>query len=130
MPIFVPSYQGEDLQERGTAKDKLSWSAGAAGAPQHQQAACGAPGVKAEGKICIPPLDQPIKGEICRSEAQQGRSCHAPQVPLEHPSISRLHAVLQFRGRDSAAFLYDAGSSHGSFLNKQRLPPHSHSPLR
>ena len=51
-------------------------------------------------------------------------------MPMEHPSISRLHAVLQFRGKDGAAFLYDAGSSHGSFLNKQRLPQRSHTPLR
>ena len=49
---------------------------------------------------------------------------------LEHPSASRLHAVLQFRGTDAQGFLFDAGSAHGSFLNKQRLPPREHTPIR
>ena len=49
---------------------------------------------------------------------------------LEHPSASRLHAALQFRARDGAAFLLDAGSAHGTFLNKRRLKPRAHAPLR
>ncbi|DBB07161.1 TPA: hypothetical protein ACH3X1_011731 [Trebouxia sp. C0004] len=48
---------------------------------------------------------------------------------LEHPSISRLHAVLQFSATGES-FLYDAGSAHGSFLNKQRLKPQVHVPVR
>lgn len=48
---------------------------------------------------------------------------------LEHPSISRLHAVLQFSATGDS-FLYDAGSAHGSFLNKQRLKPQVHVPVR
>lgn len=48
---------------------------------------------------------------------------------LEHPSISRLHAVLQFSPA-AEAFLYDAGSAHGSFLNKQKLKAQVHVPLR
>lgn len=50
--------------------------------------------------------------------------------PLEHPSISRLHAVLQFRAGDAAAFVFDAGSAHGTFLNKRRIKPRVHAPLR
>jgi hypothetical protein len=49
---------------------------------------------------------------------------------LEHPSASRLHAVLQFRGADGAAFLFDAASAHGTLLNKRRLKPRAHAPLR
>lgn len=49
---------------------------------------------------------------------------------LEHPSASRLHAVLQYRGSDGKAFLYDAGSAHGTFLNKKQMPSRSHVPLR
>ena len=52
------------------------------------------------------------------------------QFPMEHPSISRLHAVLQFRGSDGAAFLYDPGSAHGSVVNKQRIPTQTYHPIR
>ncbi|CAI8030803.1 Kanadaptin [Geodia barretti] len=67
-------------------------------------------------------------------------------VPLEHPSISRYHAVLQYRptgattvgdqdeggeGRplsfgtpnEAGYYVYDLGSTHGSFLNKSKLQP-------
>uniref|UniRef100_A0A914W2P3 FHA domain-containing protein n=1 Tax=Plectus sambesii TaxID=2011161 RepID=A0A914W2P3_9BILA len=50
-------------------------------------------------------------------------------VVLEHPSISRYHAILQY-GKDtmdpSKGFgwhLYDLGSTHGSSFNKQAAPP-------
>jgi hypothetical protein len=58
-----------------------------------------------------------------------GRSPTA-DVLLEHPSASRLHAVLQFRGDDGRAFLYDCGSTHGTFLNKQRVKAQVMAPLR
>lgn len=48
---------------------------------------------------------------------------------LEHPSISRLHAVLQYSGAGES-FLYDNSSAHGTFLNKQRLKPQVHAPVR
>jgi hypothetical protein len=44
-------------------------------------------------------------------------------------SLSRLHAVIQYRG-DGDAFLYDGGSTHGTFLNKRRLKARVHAPLR
>jgi FHA domain len=40
-------------------------------------------------------------------------------VLVEHPSASRLQAVLQFRGRE--AFLADCGSTHGTYLNQAAL---------
>lgn len=43
-------------------------------------------------------------------------------VRVDHTSTSRLHAVLQFRGR--AAFLVDMGSTHGSTLHGHRLEPY------
>lgn len=58
-----------------------------------------------------------------------GRSPTA-DVLLEHPSASRLHAVLQFRGQDGRAFLYDCGSTHGTFINKQRVKAQVMAPLR
>lgn len=45
----------------------------------------------------------------------------ATDVRVEHTSTSRLHAVLQFRGR--AVFLADMGSTHGSMLNGKQLEP-------
>ncbi|XP_051202368.2 uncharacterized protein [Lolium perenne] len=39
---------------------------------------------------------------------------------LDHPSISRFHAVLQFRN-DGEVFLYDLGSTHGSSINKTQI---------
>ncbi|KAI7880630.1 SMAD/FHA domain-containing protein [Lichtheimia hyalospora FSU 10163] len=50
-------------------------------------------------------------------------------IQMEHPSISRYHAVLQFN-HDGNAFIYDMDSAHGTRLNKQRVPPRIHLPLR
>ena len=67
-------------------------------------------------------------------------------VSLEHPSISRYHAVLQYRPSDATNtttdteskegktlpfgapneagfYVYDLNSTHGSFLNKSKLQP-------
>lgn len=58
-------------------------------------------------------------------------------ITMEHPTISRFHAVLQYRpkaqteedeGREKTSietgwYIYDLGSTHGTFINKQRLPP-------
>jgi pSer/pThr/pTyr-binding forkhead associated (FHA) protein len=49
-----------------------------------------------------------------------GRSKEA-DIVAEHPSTSRLHAVLQFQG--SAAYLVDCGSTHGTTLNQKKLKP-------
>ncbi|KAL0350740.1 UNVERIFIED_CONTAM: Kanadaptin [Sesamum radiatum] len=39
---------------------------------------------------------------------------------LEHPTISRFHAVLQFKS-NGGAYLYDLGSTHGTFINKNQV---------
>ncbi|XP_018577798.1 kanadaptin isoform X2 [Anoplophora glabripennis] len=49
-------------------------------------------------------------------------------ISMQHPTISRYHAVLQYRYQstesDSCGFyIYDLGSTHGTFLNKNRLKP-------
>lgn len=56
-------------------------------------------------------------------------------ICMEHPSISRFHCVLQFGpgnectltiflmvSVDGKLFIFDLGSTHGTFLNKQRIP--------
>ncbi|XP_022090980.1 kanadaptin-like [Acanthaster planci] len=47
-------------------------------------------------------------------------------IPLEHPSLSRYHLVLQYRlmgdsEHDPGFYLYDLGSTHGSWFNKQKM---------
>lgn len=53
-------------------------------------------------------------------------------LSLEHPSISRYHAVVQYRGKagDTGAsgeelgfYIYDLGSTHGTSVNKNKIPP-------
>ncbi|XP_021736686.1 kanadaptin-like [Chenopodium quinoa] len=48
---------------------------------------------------------------------------------LEHPTISRFHAVLQFRG-DEAAYIYDLGSTHGTSVNKKQVSKKQYVELR
>lgn len=62
-------------------------------------------------------------------------------LALEHPSVSRHHAVLQYRGPGSSSdgpngadaagfYVYDLGSTHGTFLNKARVPPRTYCRVR
>ena len=70
-------------------------------------------------------------------------------VILEHPSVSRYHAVLQYRlhgqesrdvqtdvllksttPQDPGFYIYDLGSTHGTFLNKQKLLPRCYHQVR
>lgn len=72
-------------------------------------------------------------------------------VSLEHPSISRYHAILQCRPQDAdgvdaatggnhtlfstnpteaGLYVYDLGSTHGTFLNKNKIQPRCYYRLR
>uniref|UniRef100_A0A671PKM9 Kanadaptin-like n=1 Tax=Sinocyclocheilus anshuiensis TaxID=1608454 RepID=A0A671PKM9_9TELE len=60
-------------------------------------------------------------------------------VSLEHPSISRYHAMVQYRGRagqdgvvgeEKGFYAYDLGSTHGTFVNKNKIPPKTYIRLR
>lgn len=54
-------------------------------------------------------------------------------VVLEHPSISRYHAVVQFRAGESGTsgfYLYDLDSTHGTFVNKHIVRARSYKRLR
>ncbi|EPZ34660.1 hypothetical protein ROZALSC1DRAFT_26564 [Rozella allomycis CSF55] len=42
-------------------------------------------------------------------------------VSMEHASVSRYHAVLQFKSDKNELFVYDLGSAHGTFLNKEKI---------
>lgn len=39
---------------------------------------------------------------------------------LEHPSVSRFHAVIQYK-RSGVAYLFDLGSTHGTLINKNKV---------
>ncbi|XP_051578382.1 kanadaptin-like isoform X2 [Myxocyprinus asiaticus] len=60
-------------------------------------------------------------------------------VSLEHPSISRYHAVVQYRGKEGqdevvgeerGFYVYDLGSTHGTFVNKNKIPPKTYIRVR
>ena len=51
------------------------------------------------------------------------KSC---DIPMEHPSLSRFHAVLQYcavnsEKRDVGWYLYDLDSTHGTWINKNQV---------
>merc|ERR1712224_912312 len=58
-----------------------------------------------------------------------GRHKTLADVPLQHPSISRQHAVL-LHGQSGNMYLMDLGSSHGTFVNKHRLEKEQRECLR
>uniref|UniRef100_M4B2V9 FHA domain-containing protein n=1 Tax=Hyaloperonospora arabidopsidis (strain Emoy2) TaxID=559515 RepID=M4B2V9_HYAAE len=62
------------------------------------------------------PLDQ----KDGRSYVFIGRMETVCDVAVAHPSISRVHAVLQF-DEQGALFLYDTRSTHGCYVNKRRV---------
>jgi pSer/pThr/pTyr-binding forkhead associated (FHA) protein len=45
-------------------------------------------------------------------------------------SVSRHHAVLQCKDGQDELFIYDLDSSHGTHLNKARIPPRQHIRIR
>ncbi|KAG6443881.1 hypothetical protein O3G_MSEX003061 [Manduca sexta] len=57
-------------------------------------------------------------------------------VVMAHPTISRHHAVLQYKAfaeegePPSGWYLYDLGSTHGTFLNKERMKASHYTRLR
>ncbi|XP_061897714.1 kanadaptin isoform X1 [Entelurus aequoreus] len=60
-------------------------------------------------------------------------------VSLEHPSISRYHAVIQYRqqpgetrcvGEEPGFYVHDLSSTHGTVVNKNKIPPKTYIRLR
>ena len=47
---------------------------------------------------------------------------------MEHQSVSRYHAVIQF-GNDKS-YIFDLGSSNGTFVNKSKIPPRKYVEFR
>lgn len=56
-------------------------------------------------------------------------------ISLAHPTISRFHAVIQYRGieddnNSKGLYIYDLGSTHGTYWNGNRVPPNAYVRLR
>jgi len=58
-----------------------------------------------------------------------GRNVDVCDIAVEHPSVSRIHAIIQFH-TSGRMFIYDMGSTHGTFWNKKRIKPFIHVPVR
>ncbi|XP_055483054.1 kanadaptin isoform X2 [Psammomys obesus] len=110
-------------------------SGGPARAPPYQEPSWGSP-------TTAPYSLETLKGgTILGTRNLKGMSCclfgrlASCDISLEHPSVSRYHAVLQHRGSDpdgesdgheQGFYIYDLGSTHGTFLNKTRIPPRTY----
>lgn len=55
-----------------------------------------------------------------------GRQSDAVDVVMEHPSLSRQHAILQYRN-DGALMLLDYKSAQGTYLNKELVSSETYS---
>ncbi|OWZ10742.1 hypothetical protein PHMEG_00016358 [Phytophthora megakarya] len=71
-----------------------------------------------KGGVVVDQLQLPIRAD--RSYVVAGRMETVCDLALAHPSISRVHAALQF-DEQGALFLYDLRSTHGCFVNKRRV---------
>ena len=54
-----------------------------------------------------------------------GRQADIVDINMENPTISRRHAVLQNKDTGDL-FIYDLGSTHGTFVNKKLIPKNSY----
>eukprot|EP00824_Muranothrix_gubernata_P003221 TRINITY_DN13946_c0_g1_i2.p1 TRINITY_DN13946_c0_g1~~TRINITY_DN13946_c0_g1_i2.p1 ORF type:complete len:671 (+),score=166.47 TRINITY_DN13946_c0_g1_i2:55-2067(+) len=58
-----------------------------------------------------------------------GRMQDLCDIAVENPSVSRKHCVLQHKDTGEV-FLYDLGSTHGTFLNKHLLAPFTYAQFK
>ncbi|XP_073521991.1 smad nuclear-interacting protein 1 [Phyllobates terribilis] len=70
-----------------------------------------------------------------------GRQRRIADIPIDHPSCSKQHAVLQYRmvaftradgttGRRVRPYIIDLGSGNGTYLNNQRIEPQRYYELK
>lgn len=63
-----------------------------------------------------------------RSHYLLGRNADICDLVLDHQSISRQHAVLQFK-EGNELFIFDLGSAQGTKVNKKSMPPNEYHKL-
>lgn len=70
-----------------------------------------------------------------------GRQRKIADIPIDHPSCSKQHAVFQYRlveftradgtaGRRVKPYIIDLGSGNGTYLNNQRIEPQRYYELK
>jgi smad nuclear-interacting protein 1 len=69
-----------------------------------------------------------------------GRDRKIADFPVDHPSCSKQHAVLQYRsmpferngavGRRTLPYIIDLGSANGTYLNSERIEPQRYYELK
>jgi WD40 repeat protein len=64
-------------------------------------------------------LDVVPLANACTSFGRNSVTC---DVALDHPSLSRRHALIAYTGQGTLCVV-DLGSTHGTFLNAERIPP-------
>lgn len=123
------------LEQQLRPPTAVSSPGGAARGPPYQEPPWGGPATAPYS------LETLKGGTVLGTRSLKGASCclfgrlSSCDICLEHPSVSRYHAVLQHRATDQGGdcdahgqgfYLYDLGSTHGTFLNKTRIPPHTY----
>ncbi|XP_008579562.1 PREDICTED: kanadaptin [Galeopterus variegatus] len=136
VPPPGPDSEETSSQEKQPCSQTAGSSAGEpARAPPYREPPWGGPATASYS------LETLKGGTILGTRSLKGTSCclfgrlSSCDLCLEHPSVSRYHAVLQHRasgpdgeceGQAPGFYLYDLGSTHGTFLNKTRIPPRTY----